>query len=179
MKFNLPALSYGRGFLRFYAVLTVGWIIALLIALPSYRLRVWVAPRPDAFLADFASRRQDYISLGKRIKASAPGDYDDLDDYVIGVLTAAKYPDALRQRDWFERHPPPPGPLPQRSGEPPIINSPPLSADVPSFAQSRIGRSLWLLGLLLGLPAVGYFGLFCVVPWVYRGFKPRVLDRQN
>lgn len=37
-------MNYRRGFQRVYAVLTVVWIAASLIALPAHRLRFWEAP---------------------------------------------------------------------------------------------------------------------------------------
>jgi hypothetical protein len=37
---------------------------------------------------------------------------------------------------------------------------------------TRTVRTLWLAGILLMPPAVGYGVFFIVVPWIYRGFKP-------
>lgn len=38
--------------------------------------------------------------------------------------------------------------------------------------ESRVQRFLWLLGLLVLPPALGYLVLFLLVPWVVRGFRP-------
>ena len=128
---------------------------------------------PATLPSDFFSRKEDYISLGKKIKAKYLGAYDDLDDADVGVRAAAKYPDALKPGPWQDYITPP-------STKPTddlqiVVPTDSFIPDEPSFAEnSRIGKSLWLLGLLFGPPLVGYFGLFILFPWLYRGFKPIV-----
>jgi hypothetical protein len=132
---------------------------------------------PNTLPADFFHREQEYVALGKKVKARFPASYDDLEDAYLGVLTAAKYPDALK-----------PGPLPNdmKPDSPsrkddwldvePIkdwfgANAPDMPKK-PGFAESPIGKSLWLLAVLFGVSLVGYAILFGLIPWVYRGFKP-------
>jgi hypothetical protein len=48
-----------------------------------------------------------------------------------------------------------------------------FAATPSSWDQSRTHKFLWLMSFLMLPPAVGYAALFLVIPWVYRGFRPR------
>jgi hypothetical protein len=142
-------MNYRLGFQRVYAVLALAWMAGVLLILPSERVTVW--KKWDIF---------DYLvihpcipiddSYPTRVKESKNGSLPE--GYVLEHTN--------EWDEYIKRYP-------ERAGEP-ICSDRPYE---PGFAESRIGRSLWLVGLLLGLPAVGYLGLFAVLPWIYRGFK--------
>jgi hypothetical protein len=126
---------------------------------------------PAALPSDFFSRKDDYISLGKKIKAKYPGAYDDVDDADIGVRAAAKYPDALKPGPWQD-YITPPSTKPRDDWQTVSPTDSFVPDEPPGFAESRTGKSLWLSGVLFGPPIVGYLVLFGLVPWIFRGFKP-------
>jgi hypothetical protein len=41
-----------------------------------------------------------------------------------------------------------------------------------TITSPNVGRFLWLLSVLLVPLVFGYAALFCVAPWIVRGFKP-------
>jgi hypothetical protein len=210
-------MNYRRGFQRLYAVLTCGWIVFLLFALPSDRLKFWeVDDRrdvpPDTLPADIFDKKQsftptplslegkgandyaalaasvrlealtaedidpelerghfgdivlnpDVAELGKRLKAKHPGSYDVLLDEAVGKSVMTKY----LPNDW------------KTDAGPPImkkgldhIASVTKAPEPPPPYRYYAGRLMWLLGVAIGPPLVGYALLFLVLPWVFRGFR--------
>lgn len=145
-------MNYRRGLQRVYAVITVVWIAAWLFALPSYRLRFWVAPVDDSYAT--------------RVKESkgVPGILAPLPEgYVLEhTIEWEKQNKAKKQQDCFADNAPP--------ATEPIRYS--VIPNEPVFAESRTGKTLWLAAVLFGPPVTGYLGAFLIVPWVYRGFRP-------
>ena len=119
MKFKLPALSYKRGFVRLYVVLAVAWIVALLFALPSHRLRVWDKP----------------ITVWKTV------DYDALSREHGGLPEDpyAKFGGSIVRESGFAKLPPPPaGYVLDKTPMPPgwrrIPETPPTQQDIRDLA---------------------------------------------
>jgi hypothetical protein len=191
----LPLMNYRRGLQRVYAVLTVGWIVTLLFAQPPNRLKFWSLPIDYDALAKKAgaissSPPVDYDALAQQARAiSSSVDYTAVTKQFGGTPVA---PSAQTGKDWFAANAP-------KSSEP--FRPPPLSswkgsaadssdagtfklappsswqgpADLSSLGYtetSRLGKLLWLLGVLLIPPAIGYGLLFYLARWVYRGFRP-------
>lgn len=144
-------MNYRRGFQRIYAVLTVGWIATSLFALPPYRLRFWGPPIDYDPLAIKAGAIDDsYATRVRDTKAMAvppPG-------YILDH-SKAWYEAREKQAGWAS------------TDDYSTSKQSPLGP----LGPSRIGKLLRLVALLLGPPALGYFSLFYVGPWIYRGFR--------
>jgi hypothetical protein len=145
-------MNYRRGFQRIYALLTVGWVAALLFALPPYRLIFWEPPIDYDALAITAGATDDsYATRVRDTKAMAvppPPGYV-LDHSKAWYEAREKQTGWASTDDYSTSKQSPPGPL----------------------GPSRTGKFLWLTALLFGPPALGYFSLFYVGPWIYRGFR--------
>jgi hypothetical protein len=195
VTFKFPALRYRRGFLWLYAVLTVVWIVTVLLVLPPYRLKFWIAPIDDSYVTRVKESKAMGVPAGyvldhtveweKQHKIEEHNLYAEIRKYAGNPLQPPIDYDALAEQ--ARRGSAPHSSAPnddwkvwQARSEPPIpaarpddwfaANAP--GTDKPSFAQSRLGKSLWLVGRLIGLPAVGYFFLFGIFPWIFRGFRP-------
>lgn len=169
------AMNYRRGFQRLYAVFTLAWVVVLLFALPADRLKFWriggwdvvsqtpapaappdlsqygtVTPAPPRFTPPPLS------SLQPEQQAPAP-----LPPGAIPIQAAAPLPPGATLVDPSQVSPIPPGY---------ILDQPTPAAQ--TFSESRTGKVMWLAGILLLPPAVGYATIFLLIPWIYRGFRP-------
>jgi hypothetical protein len=55
-----------------------------------------------------------------------------------------------------------------------VIDKAPPSESVASYAAIEVPplqKAKWIAALSIPLPTIGYFLLFCVSSWVYRGFR--------
>ena len=85
------AMNYRTGFQRIYAVLSVVWIAAALVVVPTERIKFWDAPSADTTAT--------LESIGRLVKQNFPGSYDDMSDSELGARIKKKYP------NWKEENP--------------------------------------------------------------------------
>lgn len=176
-------MNYRRGLQRLYAVLTVAWVASLLFVLPSERLTFWIPPidygrhsivQPDApgtipTFEEFKTRRDATTA-----SSSSGGAGKDRTSEIERYGSASDVPM------------PPKGaiPVPPTANgwtvvkEASLTNSDVEKLDAANPAISGLSwvrKIMWLAGILFLPPVAGYAAMFLIIPWIYRGFRPRAL----
>lgn len=171
---TLLSMSYRRGFQRVYVVCSVLWFVLVLVVSVLDRPK----PRSEGFMVDQAMTDVEKMiadglrtgkpvkveDLGAAIRKQAPqlsgmGDVELVKS--LGALNPhLRLNDLLIDAPDTGASPSAPTPAPVSAG---AKTTPPISED--SGRYWRIRAAVTLMP-----PVVGYFILFLVAPWVYRGF---------
>jgi hypothetical protein len=191
-------MNYRRGFQRVYAVLTVAWVAGVLLVLPADRLNFWRQRNTDDHegpvvdSVTWTGERKQEIDFTIRGRNFQPGSL-----VLIAQYTQAggwKYLESLQPRsietnelivhyaglpasedmlivERPDQRMSRPMPFLVAADEQPRSERLYEHIRLELTADSRLGRILWLLSLLMLLPAFGYTALFYLAPWVFRGFK--------
>src|ERR1700681_3639713 len=182
----LAPMNPQRGLRRLYAVLTFAWIIALLVILPSYRWRFWVAPIDDSY----ATRVKESKAMG-----SLPAGYilnHTLEWTKQHQIEEQALDAAIKRYGGTPANVQPPidydalASTPNRFGDMPVdpVRVSPTTGDRWQQAAQddawkiwkeedhsqppplRVQKGLWLATAFFGPPTVGYALVFLVIPWI-------------
>jgi hypothetical protein len=190
----IQPMNHRVGFQRLYAVLAVVWIGFVFFAMPADRLKFWTASPPDDWVnvdpSDVMPKSAKFTppplsSIEPEVAAQPSG--KDLSKY--GTVSPARQEQKTTRPAGAINYGAHTAVSPARQGQ--KTTRPLTDADIDIFDKidaeaknlsivkseplpappSRWRKVLWLAGVLFLPPAVGYFLLFHVVRWVYRGFK--------
>lgn len=178
-------MNYRGGFQRLYGVFTVAWVASVLYIVPTGRLEFWSVAQSTL---DPAQSILDPVQIPKSVKNSAWQAYYDsatteelekaLNKMPLPTEAKADLWDAKNaETQWASTANLPPGHTLDVPTTPPVTASKSRSSAVSPPPESRTRKLFWLAGVLFFAPATGYFLLFYVVGWVYRGFKPALPAR--
>jgi hypothetical protein len=146
-------MNYRRGFQRIYALVFGAWVTTTLLILPPQRLAFW---RKWSVFDEFAAHPcATQAEISKNQQDHQPTEERPCSDQEI-----------FNQVEEEARH-----------AEPPKWIYDHITLAVP--IESRLQRFMWLLGLLILPPAIGYAAFFYIATWIFRGFKSSTRGLKN